>query len=270
MGVVNIKIRGRTLAPPHNLVDPRHEPAHPLLVAGILGERVPQLAFFPAGLGIKERGQGQRRQQSGPASPNQRPANRAAEHCRAERMAHQPIDARLDQFGARAGRFPDLLGSGYPRDVTKLAEEGLAVGALGSAGGSPPGDECFGPLRRHEPQDRGRARLPASNPRRTVTQPELLSKSLGCPGATGVRRQAKRDAALAESGLSYLSADCCWLGSDVALRLPPQSKATFSTALSRSRDTGGAGLGLAIVKTCVGACQGPRTACRKVWRSRLF
>jgi len=41
--------------------------------------------------------------------------------------------------------------------VTKLAEEGLAVGAFGSAGGGPPGEERFGTLRRHGRQDTGRA-----------------------------------------------------------------------------------------------------------------
>jgi hypothetical protein len=64
----------------------------------------------------------------------------------------------------RVARFPRRLGSGYPQDVTKLAEEGLAVGPLGSAGGGPAGDERFGTLRRPGPKDRGRACPAASNP----------------------------------------------------------------------------------------------------------
>ena len=62
----------------------------------------------------------------------------------------------------RVARFQRRLGCGYPQQVTKFAEEGLAVGALGSAGGSPPGDERFGTLRRHGRQDSGRVWVGAS------------------------------------------------------------------------------------------------------------
>ena len=41
----------------------------------------------------------------------------------------------------RTAHFPRRIGCGYPQPVTKLAEEELAVGAFGSAGGHPPGDE---------------------------------------------------------------------------------------------------------------------------------
>jgi hypothetical protein len=51
----------------------------------------------------------------------------------------------------RVARFTGRLGQGYPQDVTKPAEEGLAIGALGGAGGRPAGDERFGTLRRHGP-----------------------------------------------------------------------------------------------------------------------
>ena len=64
----------------------------------------------------------------------------------------------------RVARFPRRLGCGYPQHVTKLAEEGLAIGAFGSAGGGPPGDERFVTLRRHGAQDKPRDYLPASNP----------------------------------------------------------------------------------------------------------
>src|ERR1019366_9754019 len=64
----------------------------------------------------------------------------------------------------RVARFPRRLGSGYPQHVTKLAEEGLAIGPFGSAGGAPPGDERFGTLRRHGRQHKARPSLPASNP----------------------------------------------------------------------------------------------------------
>src|ERR1035437_1089757 len=66
----------------------------------------------------------------------------------------------------RIARFPRRLGSGYLQQVTKLAEEGLAIGPLGSAGGGPPGDERFGTRRRHGPQDNGRGSLAASSTRR--------------------------------------------------------------------------------------------------------
>jgi hypothetical protein len=44
----------------------------------------------------------------------------------------------------RVARFARRLGCGDPQHVTKLAEEGLAVGAFGGAGGGPAGDEGFG------------------------------------------------------------------------------------------------------------------------------
>ncbi len=85
-------------------IDPEHEPSHPPFVSGILGELLPEPAFFPARLGVKQRRQGQRCQQCRPTAPKQSPADRTAEHRRVERMAHQPIHARLDQLGA-GGRF---------------------------------------------------------------------------------------------------------------------------------------------------------------------
>src|ERR1035441_4683172 len=88
------------LASEAHSIDPRHEPSHAPLVSGIFGKLLPQPAFFYPGLGIKERAQGERSHECGPASPNQRPANRTTEYRRVKRMAHQPIDARLDQFGA--------------------------------------------------------------------------------------------------------------------------------------------------------------------------
>src|SRR5664280_2709982 len=62
----------------------------------------------------------------------------------------------------RVARFPRRLGSGYPQHVTKLAEEGLAVGAFGSGGGGPPGNKHVGTRRRHGSQDKGRGSLAAS------------------------------------------------------------------------------------------------------------
>jgi hypothetical protein len=49
----------------------------------------------------------------------------------------------------RVACFPRRLGSGLPQHVTKLAKEGLAIGALGIADCRPAGDERFGTLRRH-------------------------------------------------------------------------------------------------------------------------
>ena len=63
----------------------------------------------------------------------------------------------------RVARFARRLGSGYPQQVTKLAKEGLAVGALGSAGGRPPGDERFGSLRRHGPEHDSRSLNPSGS-----------------------------------------------------------------------------------------------------------
>jgi hypothetical protein len=57
----------------------------------------------------------------------------------------------------RVARFPRWLGQGYPQNVTKPAQEGLAVGPFRRAGGGPPGDERFGTLRRHGRQDKGTA-----------------------------------------------------------------------------------------------------------------
>ncbi len=62
----------------------------------------------------------------------------------------------------RVARIPRRLGSGHAQHVTKLAEERLAVGPFGSAGGGPPGDERVGTRRRHGPQDNGRG-LPAAS-----------------------------------------------------------------------------------------------------------
>jgi hypothetical protein len=44
-----------------------------------------------------------------------------------------------------------------------FAEEGLAVGALGSAGGGPPGDERFGTLRTHGPEHDSRPLNPSGS-----------------------------------------------------------------------------------------------------------
>src|ERR1017187_4851618 len=73
-------------------IHPGYEPAHPMLVAAILGELLPEPAFFTAGFGIKERGKGQGSQEGGPASPGQCPANRPAEYCRVERVAHERVN----------------------------------------------------------------------------------------------------------------------------------------------------------------------------------
>jgi hypothetical protein len=76
--------------------------------------------------------------------------------------------------------FLGRLGLGYPQYVTKLPEEGLAVGPLGSAGRGPPGNERFGTLRRHGPEDMGRGWVGAS----------VAAKSIGAKrrkkGAKGV------------------------------------------------------------------------------------
>src|SRR4249920_627063 len=84
-------------------IKPGHEPPHPLLVAGILAEPLSEPAFFPTSLGIKQQGQSQGGNECGPASPNQCPAKRAAEHRRIKRMPDESIDACLDQPGARGG-----------------------------------------------------------------------------------------------------------------------------------------------------------------------
>jgi hypothetical protein len=66
-------------------------------------------------------------------------------------------------FEAVAG-VTGWLGSGYSQQVTKLAQEGLAVSPFGSGGGTSPGNERFGTLRRHERQDSGSQRRTASHP----------------------------------------------------------------------------------------------------------